>query len=119
MKFLKLLGITLGLGMSFAWMIGLGMAFGIANALERTAIACHVSRKTAHDVPDVIMMIGVAVGTLMVVAAGVDTFRTGARPDLTDLRWLALVSAVWLFGTTALLLCLMPFWLGCSVLGAM
>jgi hypothetical protein len=116
---LKLFGISIAIGLSFAWMIGLGMAFGVSNAFKHTAVACHLGRAVIRDGPDIVMTIGAVAGLLMLIGAGVDTFKTGAAPKLIDGRgWLFATSLVWVAMTTATILGLIPFWLGCRLLRA-
>jgi hypothetical protein len=115
LKVFKFLSITLAYGLASAWTLGFGMAYGLSHAFERTALACHLGRTAVHDGPDIIMLIGALAGAVMVLATGVDTFRTGAAPKIGDVGWLLRVVIFWFFGTCALLFCLIPFWIGCSL----
>jgi hypothetical protein len=113
---LKLLGITLGLGISFAWMFGGGMVYGLHNAFGQIAHACHMHRTTIDNGQHIIDLLGAFVAIVIFVAVGVETFRYGSAPPLEDFGAIHFVVACWLLFTTAVILAFIPFWLGCSIL---
>jgi hypothetical protein len=83
-NFLKSTGITIGWGVTFVWMVSVGLTMAVLTAFGKVVQTCQISRSFAEAGDVLIVAAGVLSAVLVVVAMGVHTFRTGRAPDIVE-----------------------------------